>query len=142
MKMVNTNDELTREEIELVEAAKAGKGETKRKLILATFGGTVRVSPTRSGKLCVRVDDIRTNIQPVGSDKYNALEALTAACVLLSQILPDSSDEQKEFLLETLHDLILGDEEDGDEIVGNLICAAIKPTSALAYKTAVEKRNE
>ena len=136
------NDELTREEIELVKAAKAGKSETKRKLILVTFGGIVRTSPSRNGTFCVRVDDIRTNVQPVGGEKYNALEALTAACVLLSQILPDSSDEQKEFLLETLHDLILGDEEDGDEIVGNLICAAIKPTSALAYKAAVDKREE
>lgn len=137
--MMNTNDEkLTAEEIALTEATESGKQETLCKQLLIAFGGTACTSPTQNGKLCVRFKDIEGNCQAVGDNKYTAMDALAAALVLLRQVVPDSSDKMKEFLLEMLHDLVLGDDEDRDEIVGYMIGKAFKLKFPRTYKTVIQ----
>lgn len=66
------------------------------------------------------------------------MDALAAALVLLRQVVPDSSDKMKEFLLEMLHDLVLGDDEDRDEIVGYMIGKAFKLKFPRTYKTVIQ----
>lgn len=139
MNMNNTNDKrLTAEEIALIEAAKSGKPGNASKQLLVTFGGNTYTSPTQNGKLCIRFKDVKVKCEAVGSKEYSAMDALAAALVLLGQVVPDSDDKMKEFLLEILHDLVLGDDDDRDEIIGYMISEAFKPKLPPAYKTVIQ----
>lgn len=142
MDMMKMNNEPTKEEAELLQAAAEGKPEHRTRRLLVSFGGTICTAPTQNGRIAMHTRDMWANCEPIGTDECGAEDILAVACVMVANVAKEAGDEEKKIFMNALKDLVFGDEKTRETLVGFMISGAFISSSGVAYKVNIRKADK